>query len=212
MLMKRPDLEDAMKIVLPFGVQSGESAIWRGFGAVSPAWARRLKSYLSEDESYLSMQQMILRDTLQQMELRNDEFDFNNPEDVNELLKEIEEKATNIWIVRGVAALVAPIQPRPSSPFQAQIDKYRKLQLADPESLINGKGEISSADEIFLEEEGDEFFYLTARFTRNNTGIPATIEGYESSKRHADLIAAHPRYGRLIIGAEAGGSRRKDED
>ena len=206
MLMKRPDLEDAMKIVLPFGVQSGESAIWRGFGAMSPAWARRLKSYLSEDESYLSMQQMILRDTLQQMELRNDEFDFNDPEDVNELLKEIEEKATNIWIVRGVAALVAPIQPLPSSPFQAQIDKYRKLQLADPESLINGKGEISSADEIFLEEEGDEFFYLTARFTRNNTGIPATVEGYESSKRHADLIAAHPRYGRLIIGAEAGGS------
>lgn len=206
MLMRRPDLEDAMKVVLPFGVQSGENEFWRGFGAMSPAWARRLKSYLAEDESYLSMQQMILRDTLQQMELRNDQFDFNDPEDVNELLKEVEEKAKNIWIVRGVAALVAPIQPLPTSPFQAQIDKYRKLQLADPQSLINGKGEISSADEIFLEEEGDEFFYLTARFTRNNTGIPATLEGYESSKRHADLIAAHPRYGRLIVGLDAGGS------
>jgi hypothetical protein len=206
LVMKRPDLEDAMKIVLPFGVQSGENAIWRGFGAASPAWARRLVSYLAEDESYLSMQQLLLRDTLQKMEIQNDSIDFNNPEEVNELLKQIEEKAQNIWIIRGVAALVSPIQPLPTSPFQAQIDKYRKLQLADPESLINGKGQISSADEIFLEEEGDEFFYLTARFTRNNTGIPATLEGHAASKRHADLIAAHPRYGRLIVGIDAGGS------
>lgn len=100
------------------------------------------------------------------------------------------------------------------SPYQPYVDYYRQLRLLEDEQLrerarqqgleLEGQ-EVPSADELFYQEMGDEFFALTASVTRNALGIPATIEADNAYKKYQDLIEQHPDIASLIIGSEGAG-------
>lgn len=49
---------------------------------------------------------------------------------------------------------------------------------------------------------------MSARFSKSNEGLPATIEAEETRQRYIDLIYKYPEIGGLIIGIEGGGEAK----
>ncbi len=192
LVKKQPELEDAVSFLYPFGLPQGSGAE-SFFAGFAPTTAKRLWSVATQDDSYQSMYQSIMRDELQRLELLGlSDVIKTDPVARNQFFEDVEAKADKLMILRAFAAATMPAQPFPTSPYQPMIDDYRRMFLEDPQS----------ANDRFLETHGDEYFWLTMRFTKNNTGIPATQEGYEAfqSEGLRDLIEAYPDYGRVIAG------------
>jgi len=66
-----------------------------------------------------------------------------------------------------------------------------------------------TADDIFIDTFGEEFFALTQSFTETLNGVPPTVEGLEASEQYGDLIAAYPEWGGVIAGYDGGGTAVK---
>src|SRR5258706_212027 len=81
------------------------------------------------------------------------------------------------------------------SPYQPYIDYYRQLQTKDPENALAR----------FHTEMGDEFRMMTASVSRNNLGLPASINTFKQQQRYRDLISKFPDLASLIVGAEGAG-------
>jgi hypothetical protein len=64
----------------------------------------------------------------------------------------------------------------------------------------------TTANEDFYNKYGDSYFAMTESLSKNNTGINATVDAYEASKKYKDLIAQAPEYGWFIVGAANAGA------
>jgi hypothetical protein len=53
---------------------------------------------------------------------------------------------------------------------------------------------------MFLEKYGEDFFALTARMTKLNDGVAASVDSEENYMRHQELVQAHPEVGAWITG------------
>jgi hypothetical protein len=177
----RPQLEDAVRFVLPYG--PGESTI----DSLLPSTARRALAAAQgeEDRVFRNTALRILNDGITDYRL--------GQRDSMPTWAEAQEKAQALYKIRTVASFVMPVLPGFKSPYQPYLDKYRRLRAEDPEN----------ADARFLDEEGEEFFALTQAFTRSADGVPPTKEAYAARSQYRDLIEQYPQVGRLIVGDEA---------
>ena len=67
----------------------------------------------------------------------------------------------------------------------------------------------TSADASDTITEGQAgFFTLASRTSKNNEGLPATIEAVEIREKYQDLINTYPSLGGLILGIEGGGAAK----
>lgn len=178
---ERPQLEDAVRFVLPYG--PGESTI----DALLPSTARRALASAQgeEDRVFRNAALRILNDGITDFRL--------GKRDSMPTWDEAQDKAKALYKIRTVASYVMPVLPGFKSPYQPYLDKYRRLRASDPEN----------ADARFLDEEGEEFFALTQSFTKSADGVPPTKEAYAARSRYRDLIEQYPQIGRLIVGDEA---------
>lgn len=106
--------------------------------------------------------------------------------------KEIRARTDAAFKVRSYVRFFAPFTADFQSPYQFYIDQYRKLAEAHGDE----------ADERFYEVYGDDLYLFTTALSKSNTGIRATDTAYLATKKYADLIAANPEYGALIIGPD----------
>lgn len=179
----RPELEESLKWALPFGATQNTLDI------IMPATAKRIRTVTSgeEDRAYANTVTRAYLDML---------VDYNLQKRAEKpTYAEAKRKADEFWKMRTIASFVSPVAPSFQSPYQLYIDKYRALLEKDP----------STADEIFLRDEGPEFFPLTQSLTKTMNGIPPTVEGKVAEKKYADLIERHPDFGGLIVGEEGAG-------
>ncbi len=198
-----PKLEDAFKLVLPYGPIRGEGMMEQTFQAFQPAWLRRVTSALREDRSYESAAASIMLTRMADMaDGERDPIDFGDGQQVAEFLSEIKTDTRNFMFLRAVASAFSPASVGFHSPYQPYIDHYRELKAANPKT----------ADDEFIQYLADEgvdgFFALSARFSKNNEGLPATIEAEEIRAEYIDLIRRHPEVGSLILGIEGGGAAK----
>ena len=198
-----PKLEDAFKLVLPYGPIRGEGMMEQTFQAFQPAWMRRVTSALREDRSYESAAASIMLTRMADMaDGERDPIDFGDGQQVAEFLSEIKTDTRNFMFLRAVASAFSPASVGFHSPYQPYIDHYRELKAANPKT----------ADDEFIQYLADEgvdgFFALSARFSKNNEGLPATIEAEEIRAEYIDLIRRHPEVGSLILGIEGGGAAK----
>mgnify|MGYP000403814072 CR=1 FL=1 len=177
----RPQLEDSVRFILPYG--AGDDAL----SNLLPTTARRALAANrgEEDRVFRNTALRILNDGVTDYRLGKRE----RPPTWDE----VQEKAKRVYNLRTVAAYVLPVAIGFKSPYQPYIDKYRRLQTADPQT----------AEARFLDEEGDEFFALTQSFTRSNDGIPPTQEAFTARGKYRDLVEQFPEMGRLIVGEDA---------
>jgi hypothetical protein len=178
---ERPQLEDAVRFVLPYGPGDGT------LDALLPSTARRAleSAQGEEDRVFRNTALRILNDAVTDYRLGK----RPNPP----TWEEAQEKAKALYKIRTVAAYVMPVLPGFKSPYQPYLDKFRRLRAQDPEN----------AEARFLDEEGEEFFAITQSFTKSTDGIPPTQEAYAARGQYRDLIEKYPQIGRLIVGDES---------
>lgn len=179
----KPELEEMLRFILPNGVQTNSSAI-----LLSPL-IRQLQSELKGERGDLSMQRAF-RDALTWMDVEYRSGKRTIPPTPQEAMS----VARGLHTIRMFTRLMSPAQPLFNSPLKPYIDIYRDLQdNLGPET----------ADEVFLNEYGNEFFAVTLSRTVSKTGIPPTVEAETARRDFEDLIKQYPEYGRLILGDRA---------
>ncbi len=179
----KPELEDALRFLLPFGVTTNTASIF-----LSPL-VRQLQTEMAGPSGDLAYKRAFA-DALTWMDLQYRTGDrVERPSE-----KEAHDIANKLRTLRLFTRLASPVQPIFDSPLQPYIDTYR--------DLIDNLGP-EDADEAFLNEHGNEFFAVTLSRTVSATGIPPTVEAQVARRRFVEIIDKYPEYGRLIIGDDA---------
>lgn len=197
LVMEKPQLMEALQFMLPYGpVDSLRNTFL-------PAYGERIYSALSQDRAHESQVLRLMMHRMTEMaEGERDEIDFSDGDEVAAFIQEAQSDGRRFMLFRAVASAFSPAQVGFSSPYQPYIDKYREMKRKNPQT----------ADDEFLRylmAEGQAgFFTLAARTTRNNEGLPATIEAVEIREKYQDLINTYPSLGGLILGIEGGGAAK----
>lgn len=178
-----PTIKNVYEWAIPYGPTSVADV-------VLPGWLKQsIKGGAGiEDPAYAYIYLQIA----QTEEMRARQGLRNRPSPV-EFAKEIERRAQAAFKVRSFTRFFLPFTADLQSPYQFFIDQYR--QLAD----ANG----DKADEMFYERYGDDLYLFTTALSKNNVGLRATDSAWLASKEYADMIAANPEYGALIVGPDA---------
>ena len=203
LVTEQPELEGALRFVLPYGPIKGTNIVEQAYESFKPAWLKRITSSLQEDESYESMAAKIMISRLADMQNgEREQIDFDDANVRAEFIAEVRTDAQHFMYLRAMASAVSPAAIGFHSPYQPWIDRHRELRSANP----------VTADEEFLKELTREgvggFFVMSARFSKNNEGLPATLESEELRNKYIDLVRRYPEVGGLILGIEGGGAAR----
>ena len=204
----RPELADNAFVekMLPFGPTHDT------LDMILPSSAKYFLSAADQDEKYANTLMRIYTDRIVEWELGGRQ----SPRPTYESAKK---EADAFTLLRGISAMVAPAAPIWQSPYQFQIDSFRQAQARygqwlsrrqqgfdEPNPLSDEHGNDRTPDEWFLDTHGKEYFALTQAVSRTMNGVPPTLEAWNASKEHADLIREFPELGGLIVGAEGGGT------
>ncbi len=182
LVKSRPELEEAMSFILPYGVQANSLDL-----LLSPTF-KRIRAWYGgpeADKSYESHFTNIATwmDYEYRAGLRTDP----------PTLDEVHSAAKKIFMIQTFANFTSPAQPLFDSPLKPYIDIYRDLQ----------ENYAGDADEIFINQFGSEFISLTLSRTVSTTGIPPTLSAQQARVPVEELISKYPEFGRLIIGEDA---------
>lgn len=180
---RAPELEGSLKFLLPYGVSANSSEILK-----SPL-VRQLASELQGTANDRTYQRSFV-DAVTWMDNKYRLGERTVPP----TLDEAHDIAGKLHVIRLLSRLWSPAQPIFDSPLKPYADIYR--------DLIENIGP-EAADEVFLNEFGDEFFAVTLSRTTTATGIPPTVEAEMARKNYEDLLQTYPEYGRMIIGDDA---------
>lgn len=180
---EKPELEEMLRWLLPFGVSTDTGRI-----LFSPL-LRQVGSEISGPEGDRAYQRAFI-DAVTWMDVEYRAGRRSTPPS----LQEAHDVASKLNTFRLITRLASPAQPIFDSPLLPYFDIYRDLiQNLGPEE----------ADEVFLNEYGNEFFAVTISRTVSKTGIPPTVEAEVARRGFQDLIEKYPEYGRLVIGDAA---------
>jgi hypothetical protein len=203
LVVEQPELEGALRFILPYGPIRGSNVGEQVWQAWQPAWLKRITSSLTEDRSYESAAATIMIARLADMANgEREKVDFDDGDARAEFIADVRIDAKRFMFLRAISSAVSPAAVGFHSPYQPWLDRFRELRSTNPRT----------ADKEFLKEltrEGEGGFYaMAARFSRNNEGLPATMEAEELRGEYLDLIRKHPEVGRLILGTEGGGAAK----
>lgn len=182
-LKNKPELEETLRWLLPLGVRANSAEV-----LLSPI-IRRLNSQIGGADGDATFERdfynlMVWEDWRYRTGERMDPPDYDT----------VREEARKIYMLRLGFNLLSPAQPSLSSPLQPYIEIFRDLQdMYGPDK----------ADEIFLNQYGNEFFAVTLSRTVSATGIPPTVEAQVARRAVEGLIEKYPNFGRLIIGEDS---------
>ncbi len=187
LLQNKPELEDSLHFLLPYGAPKNL------LDTVLPASFKNTYQAVfgdSDDQAFAQTQFMIMQSEM----VKYQQGDRPNPPS----WPEIKQRASAMWKLKVASSLLLPFAPSYKSPYQWYIDQYHKYQrMADPNSPTRL---IDNPDEEFYNNFGDTLYILTSSLTKNVTGIPATKNAYELTKKYADIISGDPELGRMIVG------------
>lgn len=196
----RPDLEESLKFVLPYGAGGSALDIASTADKFMPASVRRVFSSMqgTEDRSFRNAYYMIIKTRLTDMQVNNPELAYkieNDPQARAAFLEDSKREAQDFMKLRTVASFISPIAPIFDSPYRPYLEDIQRMRNEDP----------ATADARFLETHGEEYFALTQSMSKAVDGVPSTLESEEVRNEHKNLIAAYPELGALIVGVDGGG-------
>lgn len=211
-LQERPDLEDALRFMAPYGIPQDAP------DAFLPAWAKRARSAGLipgldkgfEDRSYRASFFNILKTRLVHQNLGiEDRVDFDDEHSRAAFIADVKRETDNLMKLRMFATYLMPVAPSFESPYKPLIDKYRTIR--DNIDVINeerrNRGlQPTTTEAVFYEMYGEEFSALAQSTSKVNNGIPPTLAGFQAQSKHKKLLQRHPEIGALIVGNEGGGT------
>jgi len=196
---QRPEVGDALKSLLPYGVSDNALDVFL------PSVARRGISLLRSDDdaSYASTYHQVLITKLTQV-MDNESGDWtaddvDKPEFRKWLFDSTSEETHKLYSIRVAASLLSPVALQFDSIYKPYINAYRELRQQNPDT----------ADQVFMDRYGEELIYLTQAVTHTNNGVPPTLHGSTQYAKFQPLIDQYPEYGSIIVGPDAGGESSK---
>lgn len=180
----RPELEDAVEFILPYGPRPAVDELLPGMARRGVSVARK-----EDDRAYRNAMMRFWQIEAIKYE-QGDRFDQPTH-------AEVKKKADRYFMLRTIAGSTLPATPQWPSPYEPHINALQQLRDEDP----------LTADERFLEMFGDDFFALTESVTKTVNGMPPSVEAwkrYQDDPRIQELVDEFPELGNLIIGAEGG--------
>lgn len=196
---ERPDLEESLKFILPFGVTNDTKEM------IMSATMKRGKTLMEGEDN---VQYANARNRMYLTQL----VEYNLGLRKEKPTWESAGKATDAqYKLRTFLSWTAPVSITFNSPYQPYIEVYRAAQERfkdEPAPLgRHPDGEPIQADEWFFDRYGEEFYALTVSLSKSNDGIPPTQEGIAFRKEFRDLIEDPDLagLGGLIIGKEGAG-------
>jgi len=180
---KQPTLKNIYEWAVPHGQQSIADVML-------PGWAKQaIKGNEGiNDPAYAYIYLQIAQ--TEEMRIRTGQR--TRPGSVD-FAREINDRTQAAFKIRSFTRFFLPFTADLQSPYQFYIDQYR--QMAD----VHG----DKADEKFYEKFGDDLYLFTTALSKNNVGLRASESAWKARQEYADLIAANPEYGALIVGPEA---------
>lgn len=178
--------------VLPFGPQQGTGLVGggpagRAAGFMLPSTVKNfLTAFDTSDERYQSVKLQIM----QRAAYEHSELGKPMPS-----AKQIAAQVRDYWLFSAGSAFLQPMATQKADKYQFFRDQYNALRRADP----------MSADTEFLARYGESYFIFAQAQSKNPGGIPSTVKAVELSKKYADVIAANPELGALIVGPDGDG-------
>ena len=189
-ILKDPSLEETFGFMFPFGHPEG-GFFERAFIGNLPTWGKALVDYGSQSQSKQRLVQRMFQDIVVERAAAGEPLDWNNDLEVQAAIDLANDRAKDFFIFRAAAGLFSPSSTTLLSPYEPLVQEARKLQ-REHGTLIG--------NDMFLDKYGEDFFALTARMTKLNDGVAASIDAEENYMRHQDLVQAHPEVGAWITG------------
>lgn len=190
-ILADPTLEETFQFMFPFGHPEG-GFLERTFKNNLPTWAAAMIDYGFDTETKQRVVARMFQDITVQRAAAGEPLDWNNELEVNAALDLAHERAKQFFIFRGATGAFSPASTTLLSPYEPLVQEARKLQ-REHGTLIG--------NDMFLEKYGEDFFGLTARMTKLNDGVAASVDAEENYLRHQDLVQAHPEVGAWISGS-----------
>lgn len=201
----KPSEADVAKAigVLPFG-PSTSTAFGGNFAGrvMDQALPRTIKDFLTAFDTSDDRYQGIKAQVMQRAAFEHANLGKPMPS-----ATEISDRVRNYWLFTAASAFLGPIAGTGNDPYQFYRDEYNKMvrSVATGPKDQAGRPVGGSADDQFLAKYGESYFVFAQTMSKNKSGAQATAQAVKLSQQYADLIAAHPDLGALIIGPEGNG-------
>lgn len=184
----KPQYADMMKTILPYGPQSATDLI-------KPSSARKLGQYQNEDDqAFAKMQINLWRVRYSQWLEGGRKGPEPSPFD-----ESITKDAKRMFALSFVSQLTMPVNVRFTSPYKFYLDQYHKL-------IANPQVGPEKAREAFIQQYPD-FFAFAYSMSKNNAGLPATMNAWDASKKYKSSLAKAPDVASAILGPEIYGGK-----
>lgn len=186
---ERPDVLSTTVVadhIFPFGQPTGLGDL------LMPATAKRAISLArkEEDRAWLTSYGQIMATETVNWRLGKRETKPTH--------EEVRNKTNDFYKLRVFVSFGSPVGGTFESPYQLQIEAYRNLLTQhDPQT----------AQAMFLDQFGEEYFALTASVSKSRDGVPPTLEAWKIRQANAGLVneLEDPSLASLIVGAEGAG-------
>ena len=185
LVLDNPEMESTFQFMFPFGHPEG-GFFDRAIKGNAPTWAKSAIDLVSNSHTNERVVQRMFLDLVVQHETAGMPVDWGDEEEINELISEANDRAQDFHMFRISAGLFSPSSTTLSSPYAPLEEIVRDL---------TEKHGFRKGHEMFLSEYGEEFFALTARMTKLNNGVAASVESAELAEQHQGLVQAFPEVG-----------------
>ena len=192
-VLRNPELEDAFGFMFPFGHPEGNRAI-AGF---LPAYQQNLINrspfgVFGTTETKERVVQSIAQQLYVEAEEAGRPIDLSDEQQVAQWIEEANARANSFFTFRVATGLFSPTSTTAISPYADLMQEFK---------FMRGKYGEKEANALFLREYGEELFGLTARMTKLNDGVAASIEAEEGYQEYTNLIQTHPAIGAWVSGS-----------
>lgn len=209
LVRSRPPLAKLLEPIVPFGV--GKDIV----DDVLPADLRRLRT-LHNKEDDPQYAQSLLRNNIDLSYERN--IGKNDMTD-DQIHQEAIRRTNAFWGMRAAANALYPAAPTFTDPkyqyyydqarmLQAQYQNFAQRKLGDGTHRNSGEDDNGKRwEEAYIDKFGPDFWVFTASASKSNVGgVMSSKEGYNATKKYADMLRQHPDLGSLIVGDEDKGA------
>jgi hypothetical protein len=187
-ILEKPGLEETFGFMFPFGHPEG-GFFDRAVKGNLPTWTKSVIDYGSDSQTTERLVQRFFQDIVTQRAESGDPLDWNDDFEINAAIELANERANQFSMFRFAAGLFSPTSTTLLSPYEPLVQEARKLQREY--GTLEGNA-------MFLDRYGEDFFALTARMTKLNDGVAASINSEELYMKHQDLVQAHPEIGAWV--------------
>ncbi len=206
------ELNAAYKFFVPYGTPDTNV-----FKALAPTTLRNGLKAIGKDldpRERAVIHARLLAKKMAEIQMGERDLDPNDPQQRAALVREIEDEATAMLRLKAITSFLSPTQVQFQTPLQPYLDYYRMLQTQqrlDEETYKDDASawkKIRNADEVFLDEMGEEYFAVTTTLSKSANGIPATAAGAKFTEEFAPLLESldTPNLAGLVFGTDGGSS------